>query len=86
MHGQVESVLFIDLNISLLISNQEESHLRRLLWVRAEFLYIIGHWPLYLSQFKLCGLELSAGAVFINLARHIQTQMSTQLNGLIKGI
>ena len=56
------------------------------LWVRAKFLYNIGHWPLYLSQVKLCGLELSAGAVFINVARYIQTQMSTQLNGLMKGI
>ena len=40
------------------------------LWIRAEFLYNIGHWPLYLSQVKLYGLELPACWVFINSARY----------------
>ena len=57
----------MELNFSLLIMNQEESHLRRFMgesWVSLQYL-------LYLSQVKLCGLELAAGAVLINSARYI---------------
>ena len=51
----------------LLIRNQEESHLKRTMgksWVSWRYL-------LYLSQFKVCGLQESDGAVFINPARYI---------------
>ena len=64
---QVESVFLIDLSISLLIRNQEESHLRRLIgknWVSLQY------W-LHSSQVKLCCLELPAGVVFKNSARYI---------------
>ena len=57
----------MELNFSLLIMNQEESHLRRFMgesWVSLQYL-------LYLSQVKLCGLELPPGAVLINSARYI---------------
>ena len=57
----------IDLSISLLIRNQEESHLRRLIgknWVSLQYL-------LHSSQVKLCCLELPAGVVFKNSARYI---------------
>ena len=66
VYGQIESVFLMDLNVSLLVRNQGESLLGRLMgksWVAfARFL-------LDLSQVKLCGLELPAGAAFINADR-----------------
>jgi len=57
----------MELNISLLIRNQEEIHLRRLMGTSSVSLQYL----LYLRHAKLCGLTLPAGAVFINLARYI---------------
>ena len=48
----------------LLIRNQEESHLQRTMGKSWQYL-------LYLSQFKVCGLQEPADAVFINPARYI---------------
>ena len=62
--------------------NQEESHHRRLMvksWVSLQYL-------LYLSQVKLCGLELPAGAVFINSARYTCYFAKISYNLLFKPI
>ena len=69
---QVKSVFLMDLNISLLIRNQEESHLKRTIgksWASWRYL-------LYLSQFKVCGLQESDGTVFINPARWCRWMLS----------
>ena len=51
----------------LLIRNQEESHLKRTMAKsRVSWQYL-----LYLSQFKVCGLQEHAGALFLNPARYI---------------
>ena len=49
----------------LLIRNQDESHLRRTMGKSS----VSWQYLLQLSQFKVCGLQQPAGAVFINPAR-----------------
>ena len=62
-----KSVFLMDLNVLLLIRNQEKSHLKRTMSKsRVSWKYLF-----YLSQFKVCGLQELAGAVFINPARYI---------------
>ena len=58
----------MDLNVSLLIRNQEESHLRRPTGKSSVFFLLL--YLLELSQLKLCGLEEPAGSVFINPATY----------------
>ena len=62
MYGQVESVFLMDLNVSLLIRNQEESHLKKTVGKSS----VSWQYLLQLSQFKLCGFEEPAGTVFKN--------------------
>ena len=49
----------------LLIRNQDESHLKRTMGKSS----VSWQYLLQLSQFKVCGLQQPAGAVFINPAR-----------------
>ena len=57
----------------LLIRNQEESHLREL--IDKSWSSFFTMFALYLSQVKLCCLELPAGAVFV-IRKNIKVQKS----------
>ena len=72
----------IDLNISSLIRSHKLRVEER---VRAEFLYNSGHNTLYLSQVKLAGLDLPAGAVFMKSARSVNSKkLKIMLNTVFK--